>query len=86
MSLRRRHPQVLFELQGRPVTKRRVEPFLVVHALEEMRDRGPRLRQIAVLLPMHLFVFERLHEGLAGSIVVRIPFPAHADGDATAFQ
>src|SRR5262245_54466306 len=66
VSLWRRHSQVLLELHGRSVAKRRVESFLVVQPLEEMLDRGPRLRQIAVFLPMHLFVFERLHERLAG--------------------
>lgn len=52
MNLRWGHPQLLLEFHRWSVAERRVEASLVVHALQEVLDRSPRLRQIAVLLPM----------------------------------
>src|SRR5260370_16530812 len=51
-----------------------------------MLDRGAGFSEVAVFLPVHLLVLERLHEGLTGRVVVRISLPAHADLNLPRFQ
>ena len=65
---------------------RRVQPFPVINLLQEFTNGGASLGQIAILLPIHLFVFERFHERFVSRIVVRISFAAHADGDVLVLQ
>ena len=78
---RPRAQQRLLILHRRTISERGVQTLGVVDLLEEVLDRGPGFAGIAVFLPIHLFVFQRLHERFAGGIVVGVPRPTHADRD-----
>jgi hypothetical protein len=75
-----------FELDWGQIAERRVKALVIVDPLQELGDGGARIRQIAVLVAVDLFVFERLHEGLAGGVVPRISLARHADFDALGFE
>ena len=59
-----------------------MEPLFVVDLLEEAFDRGLGVRQIAVFLPVDLFVLQGLDKRFARRVVPGIRFRRHADWDA----
>ena len=48
--------RVRFELGGRQIAERRVQPFLVVDLFEELADGSARLGQVAVFVAEDLLV------------------------------
>jgi hypothetical protein len=69
---------LFFELDGRPVSERGVQPLSIVITVQEFLQVLFEILQIAIFLAMDLFLLESLHEALAGGVVIRIRRPAHA--------
>ena len=78
--------EVGFELRRQHVAERRVQALLVVDLLQEVMDRGARLGQVPVFVAMDLFLLQGFHERLAGRVVIRVAFTAHADLGAILLQ
>src|SRR5262245_24948960 len=74
-----RGASVLLELSRRPIAESRVEPFLVVDALEKLPDAGASLLTIAIFVAIHFLVLQRFDERFADGVVIRVSFAAHAD-------
>src|SRR5262249_45988152 len=70
--------QCPFEFGGWPGAQRRVQPLLVVYLVDEPFQAASSLRQIAVLLPENLLVFQGLHPRLAPAVFPRARFVTHA--------
>src|SRR5689334_1791064 len=78
--------EVALELRRWPVIECRVQALLVVNCIQELPDPRARLRQVAIFGTVHLFRFERLHEGLTGRVVPRVGLARHADADVMILQ
>src|SRR5438105_12323573 len=70
-----------FELKGRLVSERRVQPVLVVDLCDEAIDAAAGVTEIDEGLAVDLFGLERLHEAFGLGVVEGIAGSAHADGD-----
>src|SRR5271165_3740201 len=82
----RRNKQRAFEFDRRQIAEGRMQPLAVIDLFDELSDMGSGLGQVAVFLPVNLFVLERFHERFAGSIVVWVAPAAHADADSVLFE
>ncbi len=69
-----------FELKGRLVSERRVQPVLVVDLCDEVIDAAAGVADVDEGPAVDLFGLERLHEAFGLGVVEGIAGPAHADG------
>src|ERR1017187_7497276 len=58
-----------FELAGRTIAERGVEPFLVVDLLQKLADASPGFGQVAILAAIDFFALQRLHERFTRRVV-----------------
>src|SRR6266852_2905428 len=61
------------------VSQRGMQPLVHVDLLQKAPDVGSRIRQIAILMQVHLFLFERAHEPLNKGIFRWRAFGGHTD-------
>jgi len=59
---------LLFELGWCAVAEGRVQPLVIVVAVQELFDMLAEIVDIAVIAAVNLFVFESLHETLTGGV------------------
>lgn len=72
---------LLLKLLRDDIGQRRRQALPLVDFLYKPAVLRPRVFQIAVLPPVHPFLFERANEALAPGIVLRIAAPTDADAD-----
>jgi hypothetical protein len=70
-----------FELKGRLVSERRVQPILVVDVCDEAIDAATGVADVGEGAAINLLGLERLHEAFGFGVVEGIAGSAHADGD-----
>lgn len=68
-----------FELKGRLVSERRVQPFLVVDLCEKVIDSTTGVTEVGEGRAVDLFGLQRLHEALGLGVVEGIARSAHVD-------
>ena len=61
------------------VAQRGMQPFLIVHVLDEVRKSSLYVSQSLIFPEIDLLGLEGLHETLGRSVIVRIALPGHAD-------
>lgn len=71
-----------FKLNRRSVSERGMQPFAVVHFLNERGKPNLEIFHNPVFPEIDLFVLLTFDEALSGGIVVRISLPGHADPEA----
>ena len=75
-----------FELGGRQIAERGMQPLLVIDLFEELADRSTCFSQVPVFVAMDFVVLQRFHERFAGRVVPRIALARHADFDAVGLE
>src|ERR1035437_2371027 len=70
-----------FELGGRTIAQRRMQPLLVVDLLQKLADASPGFGQVAILAAIDFLALQRFHERLTGRVVPGIAAARHADPD-----
>jgi len=69
------------EFRWGPIAQGGVQSLFVVDLFQEPFEGSAGFGQVAIILPIHLFVFQGFEEGLRPSIVMGISWSAHADAD-----
>jgi len=63
-----------------------VQPFLIIHVLDEIGNSSLNIVQSAIFPEIDLLGFNGLHEALGKGVIVRVAFLGHADVDFVAFE
>src|ERR1035437_3543553 len=70
-----------FELGGRTIAERGVQPSLVIDLLQKLSDASARFGQVAILAAIDLFTLHRFHKRLTRRVVPGIATARHTDPD-----
>jgi hypothetical protein len=75
--------ELLLELRGRFVAKRRVQAAAIIVLFDEGFDVRAQVIEIHIIVGVDLFPLERLHKTLTTGVVVRVGQPTHARNHLT---
>jgi len=72
-------PPECFELIRRSIAQGRVQPFLIIHLVDEIGNPLENIIEGAILPEVNLLSLERFHEAFSRCIIVRVALAGHAD-------
>src|SRR5438309_2317179 len=78
-SVRLLAPPLLLELCWRQVAQRRVNPFLVVHRVQEAAQLPVGVGEVLVLRQLHLFFLDGTHQPLGVTVLPWFAHGRHAE-------